>query len=78
MPSGKDGFLFNVGKPIDENLLTRAVAMHGAAVNTGDQVQITKLDFRGRSIAVDVNGGGKPKKIGAIMFRSAWVEPCRR
>jgi hypothetical protein len=62
MPSGKDGFLFNVGKPIDENLLTRAVAMHGAAVNTGDQVQITKLDFRGRSIAVDVNGGGKPKK----------------
>jgi len=62
MPSGKDGFLFYVGKPIDENLLTRAVAMHGAAVNTGDPVQITKLDFRAHSIAVDVNGGGKPKK----------------
>jgi len=62
MPSGKDGFLFYVGKPIDENLLTRAVATHGAAVNTGDPVQITRLDFRAHSIAVDVNGGGKPKK----------------
>jgi hypothetical protein len=62
MPSGKDGFLVYVGKPIDENLLTRTVAMRGAAVNTGDSVQITKLDFRAHSIAVDVNGGGKPKK----------------
>jgi hypothetical protein len=62
MPSGKDGFLVYVGKPIDENLLTRAVAMHGAAVNTGDPVQITKLDFRAHSIAVDVNGGGRGKR----------------
>src|SRR5258707_11503450 len=62
MPSGKDGFLVYVGKPIDENLLTRAVAMHGAAVNTGDAVQITKLDFRSHSIAVDVNGGGRGKR----------------
>src|SRR5262249_51430708 len=62
MPGGKDGFLVYVGKPIDENLLTRTVAMRGAAVNTGDPVQITRLDFRAHSIAVDVNGGGKPKK----------------
>jgi hypothetical protein len=62
MPGGKDGFLVYVGKPVDENLLTRTVAMRGAAVNTGDQVQITKLDFRAHAIAVDVNGGGKPKK----------------
>jgi hypothetical protein len=62
MPSGKDGFLIFVGKPIDENQLSRAVATHGAAVNTGDPVQITKLDFRGHTIEVDVNGGGRGKK----------------
>jgi hypothetical protein len=62
MPGGKEGFLLYVGKPVNDELLTRAVATHGAAVNTGDPVQITKLDFRGHTIVVDVNGGGKPKR----------------
>jgi len=43
-------------------VLDRAVATHGAAINTGDHVQITKLDFRDKTIVVDVNGGGRPKK----------------
>jgi len=38
------------------------VMLHGAAVNSGDNVQITKLEFRERTIIVDVNGGGRPKK----------------
>jgi len=38
------------------------VATHGPAVNTGDNIQITKLDFHDRQIAVDVNGGGRGKK----------------
>jgi hypothetical protein len=62
MPGGKEGFLLFVGKPVNEDQLSRAVATHGAAVNTGDPVQITKLDFRGHTIEVDVNGGGKLKK----------------
>jgi hypothetical protein len=31
-------------------------------VNSGDNVQITKLEFHERTIIVDVNGGGRPKK----------------
>ena len=62
MPGGKEGFLVYVGKPVNDELLNRAVATHGAAVNTGDPVQITKLDFRAHTIEVDVNGGGKPKR----------------
>lgn len=62
LPAGKDGFLVYVGKPIAFDLLDRAVATHGAAVNSGDHVQITKLDFREHAIAVDVNGGGKGRK----------------
>src|SRR5258708_17985647 len=62
MPAGKEGFLIYVGKPLNAELLDRAVATHGAAVNSGDSVQITKLEFRAHQIIVDINGGGRGKK----------------
>jgi hypothetical protein len=61
LPAGKEGFLVHVGKPLNTEILDRAVATHGAAVNTGDSVQITKLEFRDHQIVVDVNGGGRGK-----------------
>ena len=62
LPGGKDGFIVHAGQPIDQELLDRAVTRYGAAVNTGDSVQITQLLFREHEIVVDVNGGGKVKK----------------
>jgi hypothetical protein len=62
LPAGKEGIWINVGKPLNVELVDRAVATHGAAVNTGDNVQITKLEFRAHQIVVDVNGGGRGKK----------------
>ena len=62
LPAGKEGFLLFVDKPLNQNLLDSAVATHGAAVHPGEQVQITKLDFREHTIIVDVNGGGRGKK----------------
>src|SRR6266446_9822583 len=62
LPAGKEGLHVNVGKPQDSGLLDRAVATHGAAVNTGDNVQITKLEFRDHQIIVDLNGGGRGKR----------------
>jgi hypothetical protein len=62
LPGGKDGITLYADKPLDEQSLNRAIDMHGAAVNTGDPVQITKLEFREHVIIVDVNGGGRPKK----------------
>ena len=62
LPAGKEGFLVRVGKPLESEILDRAVATHGAAVNTGDNVQITRLEFRAHQIAVDVNGGGRGRK----------------
>ena len=62
LPAGKEGFHVNVDKPLQTDLLERAVATHGPAVNTGDNVQITKLEFRDHEIVVDVNGGGRGKK----------------
>jgi hypothetical protein len=62
LPAGKEGFLLYVEKPVNQELLQRAVATHGAAVHAGDQVQITKLEFRDHTIVVDVNGGGRGKR----------------
>jgi hypothetical protein len=62
LPAGKEGFIHYVGKPVSEELLQRAVATHGAAVNVGDNAQITKLEFHEHSILVDVNGGGRGKR----------------
>jgi hypothetical protein len=62
LPAGKEGFLLYVDKPLNQELLQRAVATHGAAVHAGEQVQITKLEFRDHTIVVDVNGGGRGKR----------------
>ncbi len=62
LPAGKEGLIVHVGKPLELELLERAVATHGAAVNNGDKVQITKLEFHDHEIIVDLNGGGRGKK----------------
>jgi hypothetical protein len=62
LPAGKDGYLHNVGKPLNQEMLERAVATHGAAVHIGDNAQITKLEFHEKAIVVDLNGGGRGKK----------------
>jgi hypothetical protein len=62
LPRGKDGFFLYVGQPLMTDQLDRAVASHGAAINAGDNVQITKLEFHDHTIVVDVNGGGRGKR----------------
>jgi hypothetical protein len=62
MPAGKDGFIVSVGAPPNTEQLERAVATHGAAVNPGDNVQISKLEFHDHQIVVDLNGGGRGRK----------------
>jgi hypothetical protein len=62
LPAGKEGFHVTVGKPLETDQLDRAVATHGPAINTGDNVQITRLEFRDHQIIVDVNGGGRGKR----------------
>jgi hypothetical protein len=62
LPGGKEGFILYVDKPINQEYLDRVVANRGAAINSGDNVQITNLEFHDNSITVDLNGGGRPKK----------------
>jgi hypothetical protein len=62
LPAGKEGLIVHVGPGPSADLLDRAVATHGAAVNKGDNVQISKLEFLNHEIVVDLNGGGRGKK----------------
>jgi hypothetical protein len=61
LPGGKKGFHMTVGKPLDESALRRAVSIGGPAVNTGDSVQITHIEFRDKTLVFDLNGGGHQK-----------------
>jgi len=62
IPGGKEGFVLYTDKPLNQEYLDRMVTTHGAAINTGDNAQITKLEFHEHTIIVDINGGGRPKK----------------
>jgi len=62
IPGGKEGFILYTDKPLNQEYLDRVVSTHGAAINTGDNAQITRLEFRERTIIVDINGGGRPKR----------------
>src|SRR6266849_6671447 len=44
LPAGKDGFLQYADKPVNSDILDRAVATHGAAVHAGEQVEISSLE----------------------------------
>jgi len=61
LPPGRDGFVLRAGKPLDEQLLQRALASRGASINSGDKVQITDIQFKEKQIIFALNGGGKPK-----------------
>jgi hypothetical protein len=58
LPAGKSGFHIKAGEPLDERALEMILQGHQAAANPGDKVQITRLQFHDKQIAVDINGGG--------------------
>ena len=58
LPGGKKGFRVQVGQPLDQKALIAALKDGGVAASPGDDVQITKLEFGGSDITVEINGGG--------------------
>jgi hypothetical protein len=61
IPAGKKGFHLKAGAPLDEKQLRQALGSSGSAINPGDRAQITSLEFKDRSILVNINGGGRGK-----------------
>ena len=58
LPRGGEGFTYRVDKPLDTAKLHDMVRTHGAAVNGGDKVQITRLTLETKRIVFEINGGG--------------------
>ena len=59
IPGGRKGFRIPVGEKLNQAELRSALRHEGAAVNVGETVQVTSVEFRAREIVVQVNGGGK-------------------
>lgn len=47
---------------VNEDKLRKDLANRGAAIHSGEVVQITRLEFKRDSILFEINGGGKKKK----------------
>jgi hypothetical protein len=62
-PHGDSGLTIKNGKisPTDQQVAS-LVAEHGFAAKPGDRVIITNVDFKEKSIVLDINGGGKKKE----------------
>ena len=61
LPHEKTGYKIPAGRPLDEQKLQDEVRREGAIAGPGDTVQITRIEFRSREIAIQINGGGKKK-----------------
>ena len=61
LPGAKKGFRIAAGKPLNEAALRQVDANTGIAVNPGDTVQITRIEFREKEIVFDLNGGSGHK-----------------
>ncbi|HKO03100.1 MAG TPA: hypothetical protein VJW51_00040 [Candidatus Acidoferrales bacterium] len=77
LPGGKNGFHITASQPPIQPSVQPASAtdaspdapssphvykaVRSPAIHPGDQVQITRLEFREKSIVLDLNGGGRPR-----------------
>jgi hypothetical protein len=61
LPGGKAGYHVKAGSTPDQDSLRKALMSAGAALNVGDSVQITKVEFHDKDIQLDINYGPKGK-----------------
>lgn len=58
----KEALEVNAQGQLNENKLRQTLANRGAAVQPGEIVQITGIEFQRDAILVEINGGGKKRK----------------
>ena len=65
MPAGKriqEAVLVDGSGQVNQDKLREDLAKRGAAIYTGEKIQITKIEFFNNRIVFEINGGGKRKK----------------
>jgi hypothetical protein len=61
LPGKPSGFTLQVGKPISDQDYQDALRLQGTAIGAGDPIQVTRVDFEGKRIVLQLNGGAKKK-----------------
>lgn len=62
LPRGKNGVRVNAQGKLDKDGAQNQLRTNGLAMNPGSPAQITKIEFKEKSITVEVNGGGRTSK----------------
>jgi hypothetical protein len=62
-PQGQEGLIMNANGELnpDGQKLVQAVASHGPAARPGERAQITNVEFRDKSLMIEINGGPRKK-----------------
>ncbi|MBI4460085.1 MAG: hypothetical protein HY648_08515 [Acidobacteria bacterium] len=61
LPRGERGLLLKESSGVDEKSLQREITQQGTAIPPQVLVQITNIEFKGKEIVFEINGGGKRK-----------------
>ncbi|MBZ5536828.1 MAG: hypothetical protein LAO31_12815 [Acidobacteriia bacterium] len=62
LPRGEKPLVLNDKGDYNANDLTALVMKFGPAVDVGQELQITRIEFRSQEILFEINGGGKKKR----------------
>jgi len=62
LPRGDKPVVLDEKGSYDDNALKALVLKYGPAVDAGQQLQITRIEFRTQEILFEINGGGKKKR----------------
>ncbi len=61
LPRGEKGLMVDTQGAVDEAALLREITQNGTAIPPNVLVQITAIEFKGKEIVFEINGGGKSK-----------------
>jgi hypothetical protein len=62
MPLGGEGLLLTDSGEINESKLNKQIQKNGKSIQAGRVVKVTNIDFGGKNIDIELDGGGKEKK----------------
>ena len=61
LPRGEEGLTVDTQGEVDKEALLREMTQNGTAISPNVLVQITAIEFKGKEIVFEINGGGKKK-----------------
>lgn len=62
LPRGEKALVIDKNGNYSENNLKALLMKYGPAVDAGQELQITRIEFRAQEILFEINGGGKKKR----------------